>query len=96
MVLITPQAPRPRRSLLRASVYDAFSPEDRELFLTCKRGLNPQRLREIEAEARAWLAERGLEDFIEDKVNELILRETFGPARSRRYDPLFLHLYRSL
>jgi hypothetical protein len=98
VVLITPLSPRPsRRAPHKPSVYDSFSPDDRELFLTCKRAMNPRRLTEIEKEAADWLADRYeeySEDFLRDKIDEFIMGETFGPARTRKYEPLFMHLYR--
>lgn len=80
----------------RPPVYDAFSPEDRELFLSCKRSLSPQRLSEITEEAAQWLSERGeeySEEDLRDKIDELILREVFGQERQHKYEPLFSSLY---
>lgn len=90
-------APRSARKLVfQHSIYDQFSPEDRDLFLTCKRSINPKRMRELEDEAREWLSERGMEGaLLTDKLDELIMRQHFGPERVKKYEALFLHLYQS-
>jgi len=82
-------------------VYDAFSLEDRELFIACKRKLSPARLNELTDEAVDWLTERAGEDpaafddeRLRDKVDELIFREIFGVDRQERYQHLFGYLYR--
>ena len=102
--------PRRRRSqppyptafqLSRPPVYDAFSPEHRQLFLSCKRSLSPVRLNEITEEAVEWLTERAGGDpeafageLLRDKVDELIMREVFGVEKQERYQHFFDHLYR--
>lgn len=82
-------------------VYDAFSPEDRALFLACKRSLSPQRLNELTDQAVEWLTERaggdpeGFSDsLLRDRVDELVFREVFGVERRERYERLFAHLYK--
>jgi len=94
--LPSPVLPRPSRP----PVYDAFSLEDRELFIACKRALSPARLNELTDEAVDWLTERAGEDpaafddeRLRDKVDELIFREIFGVDRQERYQSLFDHLY---
>ena len=94
--LPSPGLPRPSRP----PVYDAFSLEDRELFIGCKRTLSPVRLNELTDEAVDWLTERIGEDstafddaLLRDKVDELIFREIFGVDRQERYQFLFDHLY---
>jgi len=86
---------------MRPPVYDAFSHEDRELFLACKRSLSPGYLNELTDQAVEWLTERAngdpeafADDLLRDKVDELIFREVFGVERGRRYERLFTHLYR--
>jgi len=93
-------APSPTRPL-RPPVYDAFSPEDRDLFLSCKQRLSPTRLHELTEIAAEWLDERAVgepdtfsDEALRDKVDELIFYEVFGPERQRPYEHLFVHLYR--
>jgi hypothetical protein len=81
-------------------VYDAFSAEDRDLFLACKRGLSPARLTELTEAAVEWLTERANGDpeafsdkLLRDKVDELVFCEVFGVERQERYQSLFDHLY---
>jgi hypothetical protein len=74
-----------------AALYDQFTPEDRALFLVGKRSLSQADLTALEAEAAACVDP----SFQRDKLDELILRRIFGPDRQKRYDSLFLHLYRS-
>jgi hypothetical protein len=85
----------------RPPVYDAFSPEDRDLFLACKRSLSPVRLNELTDQAVEWLTECAngdpeafSDDILRDTVDELIFREVFGAERRERYEALFAHLYR--
>ena len=73
------------------AIYDQFTPEDRALFLVGKRSLSQADLATLEAEAAA-LAHPSLH---RDKLDELIMRKIFGPDRQKRYESLFLHLYRS-
>lgn len=93
--------PPPPTRAMRPPVYDAFSPEDRDLFLACKRGLSPARLNELTEEAVEWLTERAAGDpaafsdeALRDKVDELVCREVFGFERRERYRHLFDQLYR--
>jgi hypothetical protein len=81
-------------------VYNAFSPEDRDLFLACKRSLSPGHLNELTEQAVEWLTERAngdpeafADDLLRDKVDELIFREVFGVERQQRYAGVFGHLY---
>jgi hypothetical protein len=85
----------------RPPVYDAFTAEDRELFLACKRALSPVRLNELTEAAVDWLTERAdgdldgfADELLRDKVDELIMSEVFGPERQQRYQQLFEFLYR--
>jgi hypothetical protein len=80
-------------------VYDAFTPDDRELFLTCKRSLSPDRLNTLTEEAVEWLSEQAHGDpnafsyeLLRDRVDELVLHEVPDGAQ-REYEPLFRHLY---
>jgi hypothetical protein len=106
-----PQRPAflPRRGLglspplqrsTRPPIYDAFTPEDRALFIDCKQRLGPKRLNELTEAAVEWLSERCggdpeafSDDLLRDKVDELIFEEVFGPERQRPYESLFEHLY---
>ena len=96
------EAPSPTLAhTIRPPVYDAFSPEDRDLFLACKHSLSPGHLNELTDQAVEWLTERAsgdpeafADDLLRDKVDELIFREVFGVERGRRYERLFAHLYR--
>ena len=87
--------------MTKPPVFDAFSPEDRELFLTCKRSLSPEHLNALTEEAVEWLAEKAdgdpmafADDGLRDKVDALVFREVFGVERRERYQSLFAHLYR--
>jgi hypothetical protein len=98
--------PRKRRAesptlsgLRRPPVYESFSPEDRDLFLSCKRALSPVRLNELTEQAVDWLTEqaggdpeRFPDEMLRDKVDELIMQEVFGPERQERYRKLFAAL----
>jgi len=96
-------APSPPLShTMRPPVYDAFSPEDRDLFLACKRSLSPGHLNELTEQAVEWLTERAngdpeafADDLLRDKVDELIFREVFGVERGKHYERFFAHLYRN-
>ncbi|MCS6925898.1 MAG: helix-turn-helix domain-containing protein [Candidatus Binatia bacterium] len=86
--------------LSRPPIWEKFTSEDRELFLACKRALSPQRLNELTEQAVEWLTERAHgnpegfpDEFLRDKVDELVVREVFGPERQERYRHLFVHLY---
>jgi hypothetical protein len=92
-----------RFALATPPVYDAFTPEDRELFVTCKRGLSPERLNTLTEDAVEWLSEQAhgdptafSDERLRDKVDELVFREVFGPERRERYELLFRHLSASL
>jgi len=99
--------PRRRRdaspSLMQPSrppIYDAFSPEDRALFVDCKQRLGPIRMNELTETAVEWLTERAggdpevfADEVLRDKVDELVFYEVFGPERRRPYEGLFMHLY---
>ena len=103
--------PRPRRGSnfspslgqpSRPPVYDAFSPEDRALFIDCKQRLGPARLNELTEVAVEWLTERCKGDpevfsdaLLRDKVDELVFYEVFGPERRKPYEQLFTHLHSS-
>ncbi len=96
-----PGAGSPSLALRRPPLYEAFAPEDRELFLACKRALSPLRLNELTEQAVEWLTERAsgdpdgfADEVLRDKVDELVMREVFGPERQERYRSLFEHLYR--
>lgn len=94
--------PTPARfALATPPVYDAFTPEDRELFLTCKRTLSPERLNAFTEEAVEWLSAQAhgdptafSDELLRDKVDELIFHEVFGPERQTVYRELFRHVYR--
>jgi len=100
--------PRRRRNpplslqrLARPPVYDAFSLEDRALFLDCKQRLGPARLQELTEAAVEWLTERAngepeafSDELLRDKVDELVFDNVFGPDRRRPYAHLFSHLHR--
>ncbi|MEW6301207.1 MAG: helix-turn-helix domain-containing protein [Thermodesulfobacteriota bacterium] len=87
-------------ALHRLPVWERFAAEDRELFLACKRALSPQRLNELTEQAVEWLTDQAHGDpegfpdeVLRDKVDELVMREVFGPERQERYRHLFAHLY---
>jgi hypothetical protein len=74
----------------------SFSDEDRDLFISCKRALSPQRLNAITEQAVEHLTEEyggepsGFSDeSLRDKVDELVMKEVFGPERQARYLSLF-------
>ena len=91
-------APSPARfALATPPVYDAFTPADRELFLTCKRSLSPERLNAFTEEAVEWLSAQAhgdptafSDELLRDKVDELIFHEVFGPERQAAYPHGFL------
>jgi len=87
-------------ALTTPPVYDTFTPEDRELFLTCKRSLSPDHLNTLTEEAVEWLSEQThgdptafSDEVLRDKVDELVFHEVFGTERRTRYEALFRHLY---
>jgi len=80
-------------------VYASFTAEDKELFLACKRSLSPHRLNAITEQAVEWLTEKWggdpisfSDEILRDKVDELILRDVFGPERLEKYTDLFASL----
>src|SRR5262245_29466828 len=84
----------------RPPIYDAFTPEDRALFIDCKQRLGPARLNELTEQAVEWLTERCggdpeafSDDLLRDKVDELIVGQVFGPERRRPYESLLEHLH---
>lgn len=89
--------------LLRSSrppIYDAFTPEDRALFIDCKQRLGPRRLNELTEAAVEWLTNHShgdpegfSDELLRDKVDELVFQEMFGADRRRPYEPLFAHLW---
>ena len=83
----------------RPPIYDAFSPEDRALFIDCKQRLGPKRLNELTEAAVEWLSERGggdpeafSDELLRDKIDELVFDEIFGPERRKPYEHLFARL----
>ena len=93
-------ASSPPFALATPPVYDAMSPEDRELFLVCKRSLSPEHLNALAEEAVEWLTERAKGDpnafsdeQLRDKVDELVFQHVFGVERRERYRHLFDPLY---
>jgi len=94
-VFLTPARKR-RLTTARPSVLDLFSREDRELFLTIRRGLTQEERQAIEEAAAEWLEERGLdESLFEDTRVALTVHERFGPARAAKYEHFFAPLYQS-
>lgn len=96
---LLPPSPSPF-VLATPPVYDSFTSEDRELFLTCKRSLSPERLNTLTEDAVEWLSEQANGDptafsdaLLRDKVDELVFHEVFGAERRERYEHLFRHLY---
>jgi hypothetical protein len=80
-------------------VYDAFTPDDRELFLTCKRSLSPERLNTLTEDAVEWLRAQAhgdstafSDEALRNKVDELVFREVFGSERRESYESLFTHI----
>jgi len=95
--------PPPLSQPSRPPVYDAFSPEDRALFISCKQHLGPTRLNELTEQAVEWLTERCdgdpeafSDDLLRDKVDELIFDDVFGADRRKPYERLFVHLYQTI
>jgi hypothetical protein len=70
-------------ALTKPPVFDALSPEDRELFLTCKRGLSPEHLNELTEEAVEWLTEKADGDptaFADDVLGVRSMSWCFGKS----------------
>ena len=89
-----------RLALTTPPVYDTFTPEERELFVTCTRSLSPDRLNTLIEEAVEWLSTQThgdptafSDERLRDKVDELVFHEVFGTERRIRYEALFCHLY---
>ena len=85
----------------RPPIYDAFTPEDRGVFIDCKQRLGPGRLNELTEAAVEWLSElcggdpeAFSDELLRDKIDELVFEEVFGPDRRRPYAHLFSHLHR--
>jgi hypothetical protein len=83
----------------RPPIYDAFSPEDRALFIDCKQRLGPARLNELTEAAAEWLSEQCggdpeafSDELLRDKIDELVFDEIFGPERRKPYEHLFARL----
>jgi len=83
----------------RPRIYDAFTQEDRALFVDYKQRLGPARLNDLTETSVEWLTERfegnpeGFSDeLVRKKTDELIFNEVFGPERRRPYEHLFGHL----
>jgi hypothetical protein len=88
-------------TLATPPIYDAFTREDRDLFVVCKRSLNPAHLNALTEEAVEWLTERAhgdpnafSDELLRDKVDELVFQQVFGVERRERYRHLFDHLYK--
>ena len=84
---------------MRPPIYNAFTPEDRALFISRKPRLSPVRLNELTEQAVEWLTERCggdpeafSDEALLDKTDGLILEEVFGPERQKPYEHLFEHL----
>ncbi len=79
----------------RPPAIESFSAENRELFLMMKKGIRAAELAEIEEEARSWLVQRGkyTATTYRDKIDELIMRKTFGLDRAAECEHSFTHLY---
>jgi len=91
----SPPLPQPSRP----PIYDAFTLEDRALFIDCKQRLGPARLNELTEAAVEWLSERCggdpeafSDELLRDKVDELVFYEIFGPERRKPYERLFARL----
>ena len=83
----------------RPPLYDAFTPEDRALFIDCKQRLGPRRLNELMEAAVEWLSElcggdpeAFSDELLRDRIDELVFDEIFGPERRKPYEHLFAHL----
>lgn len=92
----------PLHQLPRPPIYDAFTAEDRALFVDCKQRLGPAQLNELTEQALEWLTERYGGDpeafsdaLLRDKVDELIFGQVFGPDRRKPYEKFFVHLYQT-
>ena len=83
----------------RPPIYDAFTPEDRGVFIDCKQRLGPGRLNELTEAAVEWLSElcggdpeAFSDELLRDKIDELVFDEIFGPERRKPYEHLFARL----
>jgi hypothetical protein len=89
----------PLRQPSRPPIYDAFTPEDRALFIDCKQRLGPARLNELTEAAVEWLSElcggdpeAFSDELLRDKIDELVFDEIFGPERRKPYEHLLARL----
>lgn len=81
-------------------MYNAVTPDDRELFLTCNRSLSPERLNTVTEEAVEWLSAKShgdrtafLDEVLGDKVDALIFEEGFGPEQQKASKHLFEYFH---
>ncbi|MBI3801197.1 MAG: hypothetical protein HY268_30025 [Deltaproteobacteria bacterium] len=81
-VFILKETTQPPRAQKKPKLYDAFTPEDRELFLFAKKALPPAELKELQKEAD----EEGKD------VDVLVFGRVFGGERQRRYAHLLSEL----
>jgi hypothetical protein len=93
------EASPPLQRSSRPPIYDAFTPEDRALFIDCKQRLGPVRLNELTEAAVEWLTEycggdpeAFSDELLRDKIDELVFDEIFGPERRKPYEHLFARL----
>ncbi len=79
----------------RPPAIESLSAENRELFLMMKKGIRAAELAEIEEEARFWLVQRGKYNATthRDKIDQLIVRKTFGLHRAEECAPVFAYLF---
>ena len=85
--------PRSLFTSTQPAVYDGFSPEDRDLFLPCKRSSTQQRLNDLAEQAVEWFTQSShgdpdafLDELLRDKVDERMVRKVLGVDRRGRYD----------
>ena len=71
---LTPKG-QPTFGFSQPKLYDFFTPEDRSLFLSCKRALSPSTLQSLDNEA-------GGDPY---QLDLLIMHQVFGPDRQRKY-----------
>jgi hypothetical protein len=83
----------------RPPIYDAFTAEDRALFIDCKQRLGPGRLNDLTEASVEWLTEccggdpeAFSDELLRDKIDELVFDEIFGPERRKPYEHLFARL----
>ena len=94
-ILTVPEEHYARSGPDRPPAIESLSAENRELFLMMKKGVRAGELAEIEEEARSWLMQRGKYNATtyRDKIDQLIVRKTFGLHRAEECAPAFAHLY---